>query len=115
MPITALPDYVMIDMEGYSEKADFGVQRSPMDGGIPKQRARWSLPIVTRSMTLLIDGAANREAFDTWHRETLRGGVDWFTLSLFGKTSRARFTEPLSFRPSGPEAWTATAAVETVG
>ncbi|OVE49460.1 hypothetical protein [Chromobacterium violaceum] len=115
MAIPALPSFVLIDLDGYSEKSDYGLQRSAMDGGMPKQRARWSLPIVSRSATLLIGGAGHRAIFDNWYGEDLHGGADWFTLALFGKQLRARFTEPPTFRPAGPDAWAASASIETIG
>lgn len=115
MATPALPSFVLIDLDGYSEKSDYGLQRSAMDGGMPKQRARWSLPIVSRSVTLLIGGAGNRVIFDNWYGADLHGGADWFTVTLFGKPLRARFTEPLTFRPAGPDAWTASATIETIG
>ncbi|MGC0155493.1 hypothetical protein ACPRNU_23795, partial [Chromobacterium vaccinii] len=80
MPIPTLPSFVLVSLDSYSEKPDYGLQRSPMDGGIPKQRAMRSIPIITRSVTLLIVDSGNRDVFDRWFAGELYGGATWFTM-----------------------------------
>lgn len=116
--MATFPDYAKILVEGYGEEPDFGVLRSEMDGGIAKQRARWSKPIVTRDATILVLTDAGKEAFDEWVDTELLGGAGWFDWKV-PRTSRvvkARIVEG-KYRWAAPlgAAWKATCQIETVG
>jgi len=133
MPLPVLPDYVMVELDSYSEKADYGVKRTDTDGGLPKQRPTRSLPITTRSCTLLIDGAMAKAKFDGWVRYDLAGGSGWFTLDMFPYPAtlvldfasgfygqdlplQARFTgSPPEMKPRGRDKWSCSTTIETIG
>ena len=116
MAMPSLPTYVRIGQADFEEAIDYGLKRTDTDGGLPKQRPTRSTPIVTRTCSLLIDGQANRDAFDIWFGQTLAGGSAWFTLPLRGKPVRARFTEKLRWKPQGrPDLWSTPATLETIG
>lgn len=132
MPLPALPDYVMVELDSYSEKADYGLQRTDTDGGLPKQRPTRSLPITTRGCTLLLDGAIAKSKFDYWVRYDLAGGSGWFALDLFSGQAAlvldfargyygqnrpvvARFTGPLEMKPRGRDKWSCSTTIETIG
>lgn len=115
MSLPTLPDYVLIDLDGYTESPDYGVKRGDMDGGLPKQRPTRSLPVVERSLSMLLQSQDDKTAFDLWWRQELAGGVGWFTLSLFGQLLQARFVGKSSAKPRGIGKWTITATIETIG
>lgn len=116
--MAAFPEYAKILVEGYSEEADHGVLRTEMDGGLAKQRARWSAPIVTRDVTILVESDEDKEAFDEWVDTELQGGVAWFDWKVprTQRTVKARivggryqWSEPIGI------AWKATCQIETLG
>src|SRR5690606_18469802 len=80
--MATFPPYAQLIVEGYGEEADHGVLRTEMDAGIAKQRARWSMPIVAREATILVLSDEDKEAFDAWIDEDLRGGAGWFSFKV---------------------------------
>jgi len=118
MALPVFPSYAKVLLTGFGQKADFGVLRTDMDGGIAKQRRRFSMPIVTRSVSLQITSRANKLAFDAWMSNELQGGTGWFTwYDPVERTSkRARFVKgELDWKPQTIEIWTATGQLETLG
>uniref|UniRef100_UPI00333F8EFB hypothetical protein n=1 Tax=Castellaniella defragrans TaxID=75697 RepID=UPI00333F8EFB len=112
------PTYARLLVDGYNEAPDFGVLRTEMDGGIAKQRARWSKPIITRSATIAVFSDAEKEAFDAWIDSDLMGGVMWFDWQV-PRTDRivqARIVEG-KYQWSEPagQIWKATCQIETIG
>lgn len=116
--MATFPEYAQIIEEGYSEEADHGVLRTEMDGGLAKQRARWSKPIVTRDATIVVRSDADKEAFDAWIDDDLMGGAGWFdwTVPRTERIVKARIVggkyqwgEPIGIT------WKATCQIETLG
>lgn len=112
------PEYACILVEGYAESPDYGVLRTEMDGGIAKQRARWSLPIVTRDAVVLVRSDADKEAFDNWIDDELHGGVSWFdfTVPRSERIVRARIVGGIyEWQEPQGKTWKATCQIETLG
>jgi len=112
------PEYACILVEGYTESPDYGVLRTEMDGGLAKQRARWSKPIVTREVTIIVKSDEHKEAFDEWAEEKLSGAVGWFNWQVprSERIVKARIVggeyqwqEPLG------RTWRAVCQLETIG
>ena len=116
MPI--FPTYAKLIVEGYGEEADHGVLRTEMDGGIAKQRARWSKPIVTRDATIIVQSDADKEAFDAWIDDDLKGGARWFNFKV-PRSSRIVQARIVGGKCSWGEpfgtAWKASCQIETLG
>jgi hypothetical protein len=115
--MASLPSYACVMLEGYEESPSYNVVRTSMDNGLAKQRARNSLPIVTRSVKINVGGKANKILFDTWFKNDLFGGVGWFDYvdPITGTTKQARFVNgELSWSSPGV-IWMAAAKVETLG
>lgn len=111
------PTYARLIVAGYGEEADFGVLRTEMDNGISKQRARFSKPIVTRDVQILVLSAMDKAAFDAWLRDDLAGGARWFDFTdpLDGTTKQARLVGG-KIKWSTPGAvWIASGQIETLG
>lgn len=116
MPLPVFPAYARILREGFDETPDFGVLRTEMDGSVAKQRPRRSLPIVTRSAAVLVDGS--KVAFDAWFRDELGGGAGWFSWAdpVDGVTKNARIVSgKLQWRPESKTLWRASVQIETLG
>lgn len=117
----ALPEFpadILVVRAGYTESADHGVVRTDMDGGIAKQRARWSLPIVTRQVTLLARSLDAKTAMDAFVANELAGGAKWFTWSnpASGAHQRARLVGgAVEWSPQGSSVWQASCQIETLG
>ncbi|CAB5512056.1 hypothetical protein [Achromobacter anxifer] len=115
--MATFPNYAKILLTGFSEEPDYGVLRTDMDGGIAKQRPRWTMPIVTRDATIHVDGVAQKNAFDLWMRTDLNGGVGWFDWvdPLDGVTKQARFVSGKISWSSPGLRWRGAVQIETVG
>ncbi|QQB32223.1 hypothetical protein I6I07_16050 [Achromobacter deleyi] len=114
--MTTFPPYARIIDAGYSKKSDYGVLRTDMDGGIAKQRPRWTTPIVTRTVTILVHSVQDRDAFDAWMANEIRGGAGWFDWTdESGVLKQARIVGgDVSWTTPG-SVWTGQARLETVG
>lgn len=104
-------------LEGYEEKASYNVLRTQMDSGLAKQRARNSLPIVSRKVQIRVSNKTDKALFDTWVKTDLTGGVGWFTYvdPLDGASKQARFTSGDISWTSPGVVWIASAEMETLG
>lgn len=115
--MATFPTYAEVVLQNYSEDPDYGVLRTEMDSGIAKQRARWSKPIVTRDVQILVRTAANKALFDTWVRDDLSGGAGWFDwidpLTSAVKQTRIVGGKVSWSAPNG--IWVAQAQLETLG
>lgn len=115
--MATFPSYARIILPGYSETPDYGVLRSDMDGGIAKQRARWSRPIVTRDVQILVRSRQEKLLLDEWMREELAGGAGWFDYydCLDEKTKQARIVAGRIQWSSPGVVWIGQAQIESIG
>ncbi|MBV6304941.1 hypothetical protein KVP10_08575 [Candidimonas humi] len=115
--MATFPDYATILLDGFDKQADYGVLRTDMDGGIAKQRARYSLPIVTRNAQILVESVEDKNGFDAWVKTDLFGGAGWFdwTDPLDGVTKQARIVKGAVKWTSPGIIWLAQVQIETVG
>lgn len=104
-------------LEGYEEKASYNVLRTQMDSGLAKQRARNSLPIVTRNVRIKVSNKTDKGLFDAWIKTDLSGGVGWFTYvdPVDGVSKQARFISGEVSWTSPGVVWIASAEMETLG
>lgn len=115
--MVTFPTYATIILAGYGEEADYGVLRTDMDGGIAKQRARWSTPIVTRDVQIKVSNKADKSLFDVWAATDLNGGAGWFdwTDCLDGVAKQTRIVGG-KYKWSSPGViWLAQCRIETLG
>lgn len=115
--MATFPEYAAVLLAGYGEEADYGVLRTEMDGGIVKQRARWSKPIVTRDAQIKVNDTANKLLFDEWVRSDLHGGAGWFdwTDCVDGVTKQARIVGGKIKWESPGVIWLGQCQIETIG
>lgn len=114
--MTSWPTYALILSDNYQEAADWGVLRTDMDGGIAKQRARYSKAIVLRTITAFVHTSTDRLSFDAWLETGLSGGVDWFNYTdpVDSVVKQARIVGQVQWQPNGPT-WSAQIQVESIG
>lgn len=115
--MATFPTYATILLAGFSESADYGVLRTNMDGGLAKQRARWSVPIVTRDATIMVQSKADKALFDAWMKTDLAGGAGWFTWldDVDGASKQARIVSGTVKWTTPGVAWLAQCQIETLG
>lgn len=115
--MAALPSYVTVMVEGYSETPDFGVLRSDMDNSIAKQRPRRSLPIVQREVRLKVGTRADKVNFDQWFKDDINGGADFFTYvdPIDEQSKQARFVAGQIRWVTPGNVWFIEAQLETIG
>lgn len=111
------PSYAKILLAGYSEESDYGVIRTEMDGGLAKQRARWTKAIVTREAQIKVDSASQKASFSDWMRVDLNGGAGWFDFRdpLDGVTKQARIVSGKVTWTSPGVIWVGQCKLETIG
>lgn len=110
------PSYASVVMSGYSKRSDRGVLRTDMEGGIAKQRPRWTVPIETRAVTILVNSLADRQAFETWMESEISGGTGWFSWNdETGATKQARIVSGDVTWTTPGTVWLGQASLETVG
>jgi hypothetical protein len=111
------PQYAKPLADGFEQSADFGMLRTSMDSGIAKQKSRYSKPIVTTSISFIVD-KADKLAFDLWVDSNLHGGSDWFNYydCITNTTKKARIVEgAVSWIPiAASMLWKATLKMETL-
>jgi hypothetical protein len=115
MATPTFPSYARIIADGYGDQADFGVIRSDMDG-LAKQRPRWSKPIITRTVTIMLNTVSDRILFDTFVRDDLNGGSSWFTFTdpIDGVSKQGRISSgPVQWSTPGV-VWLAKASIESL-
>lgn len=115
--MATFPSYAWIERDGYTETPDFGVLRTEMDGGLAKQRARWTKRIVRRKCSVLVGADTNKTQFDGWFKTDLYGGAGWFTYvdPVDGISKQARFVGgELAWQLRGAT-WAAQTEIETIG
>lgn len=115
--MATFPSYACVMLEGYEEKASYNVLRTQMDSGLAKQRARNSLPIVTRNVRIKVSNKTDKGLFDAWVKTDLSGGVGWFTYidPVDGVSKQARFISGEVSWTSPGVVWIASAEMETLG
>lgn len=116
MAIPDFPAFARIQVDSYSETADYGVIRTDMDG-LPKQRPRWSKPIVTRTVKVFVGNASNKVAFDAFVRTDLSGGAGWFNFvdPVDGVTKQGRLVSGKVEWATPGRAWFFNAQIESIG
>ena len=114
--MAVFPSYARVVLAGYSKSSDRGMLRTDMDGGIAKQRPRWTTPIVTRAVTILVQSIEDRDEFDAWMANEIGGGAGWFDwIDESGILKQARIVSgEVSWTTPGA-VWTGQARLETVG
>lgn len=119
MGMPVFPTYVLMLAEGYGEEPDYGMVRTDMDGGMPKERSRFSVPIITQTISIRVRSDADKQQFDSWVRNDLAGGVGWFNWldPVDGRQKRARLSgkPPYRWQRDGPQRWQAQLQIETIG
>lgn len=115
--MATFPSYAKLLRAGYSEEPDYGVLRTEMDGGIAKQRPRYTTPIVTREAQIKVRSKADKALFDEWVRTELNGGAGWFTWAdpLSGTSKQARIVGGKCQWTSPGIVWVAACQIETIG
>lgn len=112
------PSYAIIIYDGYDETPDFHVLRTETDSGIAIQRARRNLAIHTRNITVLIRSNADKASFDSWVKDDIHKGVDWFMLTapVTGHSIVARIISgAYKWTNQGAEVWRANMQIESLG
>ncbi|WP_281661587.1 hypothetical protein [Microvirgula aerodenitrificans] len=118
MALPVFPRRIRVIREGFEEDIDYGVLRTEMDGGVAKQRPRYSIPIVTRQVTLLARTLADRREFDRFVREDIAGGAGWFTWTdpVDGQSRRVRIVDgKVPWQAMTVDVWKASCKVESIG
>lgn len=77
----ALPSYVKVLRDGFSETRESALLRTEMESGPPKQAKVKSRVMVTRPVKMLVMSSADYASFKTWFGTTINEGADWFTWS----------------------------------
>ncbi|GAB2913675.1 hypothetical protein [Paralcaligenes ginsengisoli] len=115
--MTTFPSYAKVLLPGYGETPDFGVLRTDMDGGLAKQRPRWSKAIVTRDANVMVKKLADKLLFDAWFEADLNGGAGWFDWAdpLDSVTKQTRIVSGKLKWSSPGIVWLAAVQLETVG
>ncbi|MGF1873753.1 hypothetical protein L4D77_00210 [Photobacterium frigidiphilum] len=117
MTLPVFPPTIRLVM-GYEEEVDLGVERTNMDGGIAKQRPKYSLPIVVRKAKVVAVSFADKTAFDRWYVDDLKGAA-WFTYQdplRAGGTVTARFKNPsLTWTMVAGQLWESNVEIESIG
>ena len=75
--MAALPDYVVVLLDGYSDQFDPGVTASDMERGLPKLRVSQSRVVASIHATFVFQGRADAAAFEAWYFDTI-GRIGWF-------------------------------------
>lgn len=115
--MATFPNYACILLEGYGEEPDYGVLRTEMDGGIAKQRPRYTTPIVTRDAQIKVPDKTKKASFDAWVKSDINGGAGWFTWTdpLTNTSKQARIVGG-KYKWSSPGViWLAACQIETLG
>ncbi|WP_052877914.1 hypothetical protein [Chromobacterium subtsugae] len=119
MAMPEFPAYALMLADGYTEEANYGLQRTEMDGGLPKQRRLFSQPIITRTITIKVRSDVERARFDNWFRIDIAGGVGWFNWKdpISGQQKRGRIsgTLPCRWQWDGRQKWQMQLQIETIG
>lgn len=116
MALPVFPSYIKL-ASSYDEEVDIGLIRTSMDSGVAKQRARYSTPIINRSVKLVAKSLKAKTDFDKWWCNDVRGG--WFSYldPLRGNAStNARIKTPIiKWRMISRELWDCVVEIESVG
>ncbi|WP_083339131.1 hypothetical protein [Chromobacterium sphagni] len=119
MAMPEFPAYALMLADGYTEEANYGLLRTEMDGGLPKQRRRFSQPIITRTITIKVRSDLERAKFDNWFRYDIDGGVGWFIfldpMAGTQKTGRISGAPPYRWQWDGRQRWSAQLQIESIG
>ncbi|GAA5784705.1 hypothetical protein [Chitiniphilus shinanonensis] len=115
MSLPTFPAYAKVTRDDNERTPNWGVLRTEMDGAVPKQRSRWSRPIIRRNVVAWLDSAADYQAFEQWVGVTLQGGAGWFTWveAETGRSYRAHIVDgKVAYRHMGGPFWQAKFEME---
>jgi hypothetical protein len=90
--MAALPSYVGVLFDGYSESFDPAIERTEMERGEPKQAVINSQVLMKLGVSLRFNSKADVASFETWYFDTI-GRIGTFTMThpRTGATITARF------------------------
>jgi len=102
--------------DGYGIEPSNPIIRTEMEGGPAKQRRRFSQATTAYPIAWIFTQSEFAD-FETWHKDDIHDGADWFQLMLAngqGVTEQtARFVEPWIATPRGAYQYSVTSKVET--
>lgn len=75
--MAALPSYVIVLLDGYSEEFDPGVVKSEMERGLAKMRVSQSRVVKSIAVNLVFESQADANSFETWYFDTIKR-IGWF-------------------------------------
>jgi len=75
--MAAFPAAPILLFEGFRQKREAGVIRTPTEGGMVKQRKRFSRTLIERPVAYLLTSAQDYTDFIDWYENTI-GRVGWF-------------------------------------
>lgn len=115
----AFPAYLVLSSDDFGEEQEPNVYRTEMDGGMPKQAAKFSRATYERTVTYMAVTAADYQSFLIWFRQTVHFGADWFdwTDPVDSVVKKARIKEGrYSAKPWTPtlSRWDITFRIETM-
>lgn len=113
--MATFPTYAKILLAGYSEEADYGVLRTEMDGGIAKQRPRWSKAVTTIAAQIKVSSRTDKLSFDGWVKTDISGGAGWFDIRMDGVVRQARLVGGKISWSSPGRIWIGQCQLETLG
>lgn len=117
MTLPILPSNIRLVM-GYDEEVDLGIERTKMDGGIAKQRPKYSIPVVVRKAKIVAQSFSDKDEFDRWYIHVIKGSA-WFTYQdplRGGATVTVRFKNPsLSWTMVSRHLWESNVEIESIG
>jgi hypothetical protein len=116
--MATFPTYAQILYKDYSKKRESSLLRSEMESGPPKQ-ARYKYNVMeVHSVKIYIDSKANFLLFETWYKDDLSDGANWFDFvdPISGSTISARFRDggyTASPMTAAMQDWEISAQIET--
>ena len=75
--MATFPSIGTVMVAGYKQSPVSAVRRTAMDGGLPKQAAKFSRALLQRNITYLLT-SAEKSTFSTFFQDTINRGADWF-------------------------------------
>lgn len=75
--MATFPAYPVLLFDPTRRRREAGVVRTPKEGGLPKQRKRFSRVMIARPVTYLLKSASDYASFMTWYETTI-GRTGWF-------------------------------------
>jgi len=117
--MATFPAYAMLRFPDFTEQPEAGTIRTPMEGGLAKQRAFPSRVMVERPVSYLIKTKADYLSFKDWYENTIAraGWFDWtdpVTVSVIQARIKGGKIEPRALRKD-MELWRVDFIIEAWG